>query len=36
VNLGSGIHGSGGTDFFVAPVNTEAEKNRFYRVVDFD
>jgi hypothetical protein len=35
VNLGHRIHGSGGTDFFVAPVNTEAEKNRFYRVVDF-
>ena len=36
VNLGHRIHGSGGTDFYVAPVNTEAEKNRFYRVVDFD
>ena len=36
VNIGGGIHGSGGTEFYVAPVDTQAEKNRFYRVVDFD
>jgi len=36
VNMGGGIHGSGGTEFYVAPVDTQAEKNRFYRVVDFD
>lgn len=36
VNIGSGIHGSGGREFMVIPVDTEAERNRFYRVVDFD
>lgn len=36
VNIGNRIHGSGGREFMVIPVDTEAERNRFYRVVDFD
>ena len=36
VNIGQKIHGSGGTEFFVVPVDNEEERNRFYRVVDFD
>ena len=36
VNIGSGIHGSGGREFMVIPVDKEAERNRFYQVVDFD
>ena len=36
VDLGQRIHGSGGTEFIVVPVDNEEERNRFYRVVDFD
>lgn len=36
VDIGQKIHGSGGTEFFVVPVDTIEEKNRFYRVIDAD
>jgi hypothetical protein len=35
-NIGKGVHGSGGTEFVIVPVDTDAKKNRFYRVVDFE
>lgn len=36
IDIGQEIHGSGGTEFFVVSVDNEEERNRFYRVVDFD